>query len=140
MEICNDSHVYVACLIDITSFFEDKSLVEKCGGKIFYSGFFNDSVAVHICSFVTNVYVEVIDIISEDLPDDENDRIDIEETLTESHTIYDSGYYKISDITKMRKSHPERFKVIDINFSEPGLSDTVKSEEIREALSGDPIF
>lgn len=137
---CNDSDVYVACKIDISQYVTDEKLLEKCGGKIFYSGFFNDSVAIHICSFTPHAYVDVIGIVPEEFPEDDDDRIETADALDECHDIYDSGYYTLSHIKRMREAHPERFKVIEINFSEPGLSDAVKYAEIREVLSGDPIF
>ncbi len=140
MDRCDDSDVYVACKIDISQYVTDEKLLEKCGGKLFYSGFFNDSVDIHICSFTPHVYVDVVGIVPESFPDDDDERTETADEVDELHDIYDSGYYTRRDIENMRKNHPDRFQVIQINFSEPGLTDTVKSEEIREALSGDPIF
>lgn len=132
---------FVACLIDVSQYYldseEGRALLERCGGKIYESGFFNDAVNTHICSLTPSVYVEVLELVPERYPDEEPARNDLWEELNNLHTIDDSGYYDRSDIERLRTEHPDRFKVLgDVE----GETDKAKHEAVREELQGNPVF
>jgi hypothetical protein len=126
---------FIACLIDISHLCTPE-LLARCGGKLFYSGFFDDSVNVHICSFTPSVYVDVIELVAEKYPEDEATREALYEELRREHTIDDNGYYNRGDIERMKRHNPDHFKVLGLTFDEDDDPDDV----VREHLQGNPCF
>lgn len=127
---------YIACLIDISYGISDDFLT-KCGGKVYLSGFFNDSVNAYCCSITPSVFVGAIELVPESLPEDEESREAIYEELMDAFCEGDcSGYYDRSYIEKMKKEKPERFSEIDIHLDK----DESEDDQVREYLQGNPVF
>jgi hypothetical protein len=127
---------FVACLIDISEYCEAKFL-KRCGGKVYYSGFYNDAVNTYICSFEPTVFVEVMEIVPEGYPEEEPARTDLWEELNDLRTDDDDGYYGRYDIEQMRKEHPNRFRELG---EARGETDEEKQDAVREELQGNPVF
>jgi len=134
---------YIACLIDISGYFTDtepgKELLAQCGGKIFYSGFFDDSVNVHLCSLTPAVYVEVLELVPETIPEDDAVSEELWNALNLLHTADDSGYYNRREIERMKEQSPDHFKVLDCTF-EADDTDETRMDVVREDLQGSPVF
>lgn len=126
---------FLACKIEVSQHCSPDFLA-RCGGKIFLSGFFDDSVNTHCCSLTPSVYVDVIELVAEAYPEDEATREALYEELREVHTIDDSGYYGRRDIERMKERNPDHFKDVDLTFDE----DDDPSDKVREYLSGNPEF
>jgi len=124
-----------ACLIDVSEHCSEDFLA-KCGGKIYMSGFYDDNVNTYCCSTTPSVFVDVIELVPETYPEDEDAREALSEELLEAHTADDSGYYNRRDIERMRADHPERFKDLGMTFDE----DENPEEMVREHLCGNPVF
>jgi len=134
---------FLACLIDISSYFTDtepgRELLAKCGGKLFYSGFFDDSVNTHLCSFQPSVWVEVLGIEPETYPEDDEAREELYGELLDLLTSDDDSYYLRRDIERWKVAHPDRFQEVDFDFEEDSTFDS-RHDEVREGLSGNPVF
>jgi len=134
---------FIACLIDISGYFKDtapgRDLLERCGGKIFYSGFFDDSVNTHLCSFEKSVYIDVLSIEPERYPEDEDESDALNVELIDLLTIDDSSYWSRSDVERWKVEHPDRFKDLDSTFEEDSTFES-RHDEVREELQGNPVF
>ena len=134
---------FIACLIDISGYFKDTpaglDLLERCGGKIFYSGFFDDSVNTHLCSFQPSVWVEVLSIEPERYPEDDRESNDLNEELLGLLSQDDDSYYLRRDIERQKVEHPDRFKEVSVDFEEDSTFNS-RHDEVREELQGNPVF
>lgn len=126
---------FVACLIDVSAHC-NPAFLERCGGKVFVSGFYDDNVNTHICSFTPMVFVDCLELVAEVLPEDETARDELFNELCEAHTLEDSDYWTRANIDRWRVEHPERFTALALTFDE----DEDKTEQVREHLSGNPVF
>ena len=129
---------FLACLIDISSYCSPE-LLARCGGKLFYSGFFDDSVNTHLCSFQPSVWVEVLSIEPERYPEDNRESNDLNEELLGLLTSDDDSYYLRRDIERQKVEHPDRFKEVSVDFEEDSTFNS-RHEEVREELQGNPVF
>ncbi len=125
---------FVACKIDITEHCSE-DLVGRCGGALYLSGFYNDSVNTFICSATPMVFVEALALVPERYPEDEEaaDALN-NELLMET---MDDDYFSRSDIERMREGHPDNFKVLG---DAEGDNEREKAEAVREDLQGNPCF
>ena len=127
----------IACLLDV-SYGADPEFLARCGGKIYMSGFFDDSVDTHCCSFTPMVDVTYLGLVAEEMPEDETARealyMDLLDAFADSEA---GGYVRRADVTRLRKAHPERF--VALGFSADEGTPEEQREEIREYLSGNPI-
>lgn len=124
---------FVACRIDMSRYCEQEFL-DRCGGKVFLSGFFDDSVNVHICSLTPSVFVEGLAFVPEGYPEDEALRDELNEELLANDA--DDSYFNRRDIERMRKATPDDFMALDVAFDE----DDDPAEVVREHLQGNPLF
>jgi hypothetical protein len=129
---------FIACLIDVSGQCSPE-LIERCGGKVYISGFFDDSVNTHLCSFSPSVWVEVVSIEPERYPEDETASNDLNEELLGLLTHEDNDYWNRRDIERMKEANPDHFKDLDFDFDE-GLTDNERHDEVREHLQGNPVF
>jgi len=129
---------FVACLIDISEYCSPE-LLERCGGKAYYSGFFNDAVNTYCCSMTPSVFVDVIELVPEQYPEDEDASNALNEELLELLTPDDGGYYDRRDVERMKGCNPERFRVLDLSFDEDE-ADQERCDGVREYLQGNPCF
>lgn len=127
---------FVACMIDITEHCSE-DLVARCGGAVYLSGFYNDAVNVHICSLTPTVFVEALGFVPERYPEEDPARNDLNEELLGLLGPDDDSYYERSEIERMRREHPDRFKVLG---DAEGETDREKAEAVREDLQGNPCF
>jgi len=124
---------FVACRIDMSRYCEQEFL-DRCGGKVFLSGFFDDSVNVHLCSLTPAVLVEGLEFVPESYPEDEALRDALNEELLANDAT--DAYYDRSTIERMRKVNPDHFVELDLTFDE----DEDPADETREHLQGNPVF
>ena len=134
---------FFACLIDISGYFTDtetgRELLEQCGGKIYFSGFFDDSVNTHLCSFQKSVWIEVLSLEPERYPEEDPARNDLNEELLRLLDRDDSSYWQRRDVERWKVAHPGRFKEVSVDFDEDSTFDT-RHDEVREELQGNPVF
>jgi len=126
---------FVACLIDVTEHCSP-DFVERCGGRVYESGFFDDNLDTYICSAEKMIFVDVLELVPEKYPEDEEASEALNCDLLEAVTADDSGYYGRSQIERMREANPDHFVELDITFDEDGDP----SDEVREHLQGNPRF
>jgi hypothetical protein len=138
---------YLACKIDISGYFTDtepgKELLARCGGKIYYSGFFDDSVNTYCASTQPSVWIDVIDLVPETFPEEETASNELWEELMDLHTSDDSSYWSRRDVERWKVAQPDRFKTLDFDFDAEQLGsekDSERHDEVREYLSGNPWF
>ena len=129
---------YFACLLDISSVCSP-DLIERCGGKLYYSGFFDDSVNTYLCSLTPSIFVDVIELVPEISPEDEERSNALNEELLELLSESDSGYYDRRTIDRLRKESPERFQEL-VHLGLEGETDAERVDEVREFLHGNPVF
>jgi len=126
---------YLACLIDVSEHCQPDFL-EKCGGKVYQSGFFDDNLDTFICSPERMVFVEWLELVPESTPEDEAAREQLYELLIEEGSDLDDTYLSRRDIERMKAEAPERFKEVEIDLD----PEEDASEEVRELLQGNPLF
>ena len=122
-----------ACLIDVSEHCSEEFL-DRCGGKVYLSGFFDDSVNTYCCSLTPSVYVEGLEFVPERYPEDEELSEELNGELLENAA--EGSYVNRSDIERMRKESPDNFEVLELTFDE----DDDPSEVAREYLQGNPRF
>jgi len=129
---------YVACLLDMSEYCSPE-LLARCGGKVYLSGFYDDNLNTYICSFDPMIFVQALEWVPEEYPEEEPARNDLWEELNELLTVEDSDYYGRYDVERMRKANPDHFKELDFTF-EKGTSQEESDEAVREELQGNPVF
>ena len=120
-------NTFFACLIDISEHCGAEFL-ERCGGKVYLSGFFDDSVNTYLCSMTPSVFVEMIGLVPERYPEDEALADALNNELLEGSL--DDEYHLRSDIDRMRT---QKLEGLDFEDEDP-------SEVVREYLQGNPVF
>jgi hypothetical protein len=134
---------FIACLLDISGHYTDteegRAFLKRCGGKIYFSGFFDDSVNTHLCSSSPSVWVDVVEICPEKYPEDEHESDLLNCDLIEMLQADDNDYWSRRDIERMKVAHPDRFKELDFNFDEDS-TDQERQEQVHEHLQGNPVF
>ena len=131
---------YVACLLDWSLGCEERFL-ERCGGKVYLSGFYDDNLDTFICSSERMVYVCGIELMPEQYPEDDKEREKLNEELIEVWSTFEphDDYYQRRFIENRRDKHPGRFKEVQIDLDDP-QNERACEEEVRELLSGNPMF
>lgn len=134
---------YIACLIDWSDGCSEEFL-KRCGGKVFVTGFFDDSVDHHLCSPQKHIYFHGLGLEPEKYPEGEKGRQTLYDELLEGwHEAClndaDKGYHLRRDIERLRETHPERFVEVHIEFDDPQDEDECE-REVREHLTGNPVF
>lgn len=124
---------FIACIIDISEHCEPEFLA-RCGGKLYLSGFYDDNLNTYICSAEKMLYVHSLAFVPEKYPEDEPARTALDSELLED--VLDDDYFSRSDIERMRKEHPDHFRVVELEFEE----DDDPAEVVREHLQGNPMF
>jgi hypothetical protein len=127
---------FIACKIDISEHCSPE-LLARCGGALYLSGFYNDAVDTFICSAERMIFVDVIELVPEQYPDEEDLAESLNSDLIELHTEDDSGYYSRHDIERLRGAHPDRFKeIVGVDFEDYRNP----SDAVRADLQGNPVF
>ena len=121
------SSQYLACLIDVGEHF-DKDFVQRCGGRIYLSGFFDDATTTYCCSATPMVYVQGLEYVAEVFNEALRDEL--------MECAPESGYYKRAFIDKARRSNPKDFQRLDVSFDD----DDNPEDTVREYLQGNPAF
>jgi hypothetical protein len=135
---------FIAGLIDISEHCEPEFL-ERCGGKVYYSGFFDDSTNHHLCSFQKNIWFEVVELVPEKYPEGQDEAEALHSELLDARTLDDDDYFPRDMIERLMKEHPDHFEELKFNFDEDEEKteeelDRERHEEVREYLSGNPYF
>ena len=135
---------FFAGLIDISEHCEP-GFLERCGGKVYYSGFFDDSTNHHLCSYQKNIWFEVVEIVPEKYPEDDYDADQLNMELLDARSELDNGYYPRSLVESLMEKNPEHFTTLDFNFDDDEdldekAQDRARHEEVREYLQGNPCF
>ena len=133
METQKHEPKYIACLLDVSSYCSEDFLA-RCGGAVYVSCFFDDSVNTYCCSLTPSVFVEELEHVPGRYPEDEAESERLNLDLLEIETR--DAYYTRRDIEKLKLEHPDRFKPLDLTFDE----DDDPSEVVREHLQGNPEF
>lgn len=138
---------FVAALLDVT---RDCSphLVERCGGKVYQSAFFDENSATYCCSLTPSYDLDYLELVPEVVPDEEDARDSLSEDLLEASTEGDlGGYMTVYHVKALREKNPERFIKVNLDFDESdfdGMSEDEKyravREQVREALQSNPVF
>ncbi|HIF07701.1 MAG TPA: hypothetical protein EYQ64_12350 [Gemmatimonadetes bacterium] len=129
---------YIACRIDVSPYCQSDFLA-RCGGKVYLTGFFDDSVNTHLCSLTPSVYVHSLGFVPEAYPEGDEEREALDTELMEIQTTEDSDYYGRPTIERLRKAQPEDFKAVDVEIDRED-SEEAWTDEVREHLSGNPVF
>lgn len=124
---------FLACRLDMSSYCSQEFL-DRCGGKVYLSGFFDDNLDTHICSAQKMVYVHALELVPEKCPENEEAREALYEELLESSV--DADYFARSMIEALKREHPDHFQELEIAFDE----DEDPAEIVREHLQGNPVF
>jgi hypothetical protein len=133
METQKHEPKYIACLLDVSSYCSEDFLA-RCGGAVYLSAFFDDSVNTFCCSQTPSVFVEELEHVPEKYPEDEAARETLNEELLDLPLL--CFYTRRVDIEKLKVEHPDRFKALDFTFDE----DDDPAEVVREHLQGNPVF
>jgi len=135
---------FIACLIDVSAHCSEEFLA-RCGGKVYLSGFYDDNLDTHCCSFTPMVDVTYMGYVAEEYPEDEEAREALHEELMDIAAENEAGgYYMRRSMEVVRKKHPERFVVLDMELEtdEELDQDTQRrewNEQVMESLSGNPV-
>jgi hypothetical protein len=124
---------FVACRLDMSNYCSQEFL-DRCGGKVYLSGFFDDNLDTTICSAQKMVYVHALEFVPEKYPEGEEAREALYEELLEGGV--DDDYFARSMIESLKKEHPDDLQELEIEFDE----DEDPVEVVREHLQGNPIF
>lgn len=124
---------FIACLIDMSHCCE-KAFLERCGGKLYMSGFYDDSTNTYICSAEKMVFVHALEWVPEEFPEDEDDKDALYNELEDAPP--EAAYFARYDIDAMRESAPKNFVPVDIELD----PDDDPAEYVLEILQGNPIF
>lgn len=135
---------FIAGLIDISEYCEPDFL-ERCGGKVYYSGFFDDSTNHYLCSFQKNIWFEVVELVPEKYPEDQDESEKLNMELIDARSELDDGYYSRSLVESMMEKNPEHFEVLEFNFDDDEdldeeAQDRARHDDVREYLQGNPRF
>lgn len=123
---------FIACRLDMSSYCSQE-LLDRCGGKVYLSGFFDDNLDTHICSAQKMVYVHALEFVPEKYPEDEETRDALNEELLEGA---DDDYFPRALIERMKQLRPDDLQVVEIDLDE----DEDPADQVREALQGNPVF
>lgn len=129
---------FVACLIDISAYAEPDFLA-RCGGKVYLSGFFDDSVNTYCCSATPSVFVGALELVAETYPEEDSAREALYEELLETSATLEGGYYTRSYIESIKKNHPERVAWLDLDL-DLDEDEQGRWQQAREALQAYPAF
>ena len=124
---------FIACLIDMSHCCE-KDFLERCGGKLYLSGFYDDNTNTYICSAEKMVFVHAVEWYAKEVPEDEDEREQLYDEMLNPPP--EDSYFSRSDIESMRKDFPKNFVEIDIDLD---LDDDPECS-VRDALCSNPIF
>lgn len=124
---------FIACRIDMSDCCSEDFL-DRCGGKVYLSGFFDDNLNTYCCSAEKMIFVEGLEFVPEKYPEGEGLYTQLAEELLENAA--EDSYYSRSDIDRLRKESPDNFEALELTFDE----DENPSEEVREYLQGNPVF
>jgi len=120
---------FVACRIDVSEFCSPEFL-DRCGGKVYLSGFFDDNLNTFICSAEKMLFVHALGYVPENYPEDEAlaDALN-NELLMESP---EDDYFSRSTIERLRREDPDSFEDLEDVYD--------VEDEVREYLQGNPRF
>ncbi len=124
---------FIACRLDMSTYCSQEFL-DRCGGKVYLSGFFDDNLDTTICSAQKMVYVHALEFVPEKYPEDEKARETLYEELRASGK--DDDYFARSTIELLKKEHPDHLQELEITFDE----DDAPADVVREHLQGNPVF
>ena len=129
---------WTAALLRVPDAHVDPDFLARCGGALYESVFFDDSVNVHICSLTPSVGFEVLELVAGEYPENEDAREALYDELMEVHSSSEGFYYMDrSDVERLKKANPENFKNLgDFDVDE----DENACEVVREYLQGNPVF
>ena len=129
---------WTAALLRVPDAHVDPDFLARCGGVVYESVFFDDSVNVHICSLTPSVGLEVLELVAGEYPEDDDAREALYDELMEAHSGSEGFYYmNRSDVERLKKANPESFKNLgDFDVDE----DEDACEVVREYLQGNPVF
>lgn len=131
------SHIYAA-LIRVPDNHVDPDFLARCGGALYESVFFDDSVNVHLASATPSVGIEVLEYLPEEYPEDEDEREALYDELMEVKNESEDFYYMTRrDLERLKIRNPENFKDFgDFEVDE----ETDGYDLVREYLQGNPEF
>lgn len=124
---------FIACRLDMSQYCSPEFL-DRCGGKVYLSGFFDDNLNTYICSAEKMLYVHGLEFVPEQYPEDEEACNALNEELLENTA--DNDYFSRSTIERLRQEHPEDFQEVDVDFDE----EDDPADVVREYLQGNPVF
>ena len=124
---------FLACRLDMSSYCSQEFL-DRCGGKVYLSGFFDDNLDTHICSAQKTVYVHALEFVPEKYPEDEEAREALNEELLEGGV--DDDYFARSMIELLKREHPDHLQELEVAFDE----EDDPADVVREHLQGNPVF
>ena len=129
---------FYAALLRVPSAHVDPDFLARCGGALYESVFFDDSVNVNLASLTPSVGIEVLELVPEEYPEDEDEREALYDELLEVHSDSEGFYYMTRrDLERLKKKNPKNFK--DLGEFEVD-EDEDAYEVVREYLSGNPVF
>lgn len=120
---------FIACRLDMSEHFSPEFL-DRYGGKIYLSGFYDDNLNTFICSAEKMIFVHALEYVPESCF---YDPPTMEELLMEQP---ESAYFSRSHIERMRKQHPDCFQELDIEFDEHDPPEVI----VLEHLQCNPVF
>jgi len=132
---------FIACLIDVSAHCSEEFLA-RCGGKVYLSGFYDDNLDTHCCSFTPMIDVTYMGYVAEEYPEDDEAREALHEELMITGADELGGYYTRRDLERVREAHPERFVALDIDLDSDEDEDEQRrawNEQVYEYLSGNPV-
>ena len=84
---------YGVVAVDETAHWTDPAFVERCGGKIWTLYVYNPNEVTHLCEITPSYYLEPLDYYPASLPEDENAREEIYDTLLETLCLQEQATY-----------------------------------------------
>ena len=132
---------FYAALIRVPDDYVDPDFLARCGGALYESVFFDDSVNTYAASTVPSVGIEVLELVPEEYPEDEDEHEALHDELMDAfHDAVESFYYmNRSDLERLKKKNPGNFKDLgEFEVDEDAGEDAY--EEVREYLQGNPVF
>ena len=97
---------WTAALIRVPDNHVDPDFLARCGGALYESVFFDDSVNVHLCCLTPSVGLEVLELVAGEYPKDEDAREALyDELMDPFHDAVESFYYmNRSDLERLKKN------------------------------------
>jgi len=135
---------FYAALIQVPDHHVEPDFLAQCGGALYESVFFDDSVNTYAASTVPSVGIEVLGLVAEEYPDrillDDDESEALHDELMEAHSVSEDFYYmNRSDLERLKKKNPGNFKDLgEFEVDEDAGEDAY--EVVREYLQGNPVF